>query len=193
MDEYPLMVSPFPIIPFEDMSKKQTELYFQWFMSEKDKRIIQLQDYINKSSKKKVVLDKTPESLIDLWEWFENNIEFVNIPDEKWNRILCSKTQKAQDSIKNCKEEMSLLTKALAFDISIYYGDTMTYNNPNIHWGYKRKPKKLDGVNEPILLGYKLDMCVRPLTLVSVAVHKSHKVKNKKQLYDIYNVWLEDI
>lgn len=74
MNEYSLVETPFEFIPPRERNKKQTKQYFDWFLTQIDTRIEILQNYIDKTSTKKIVLDKSPESLIDLWEWFEDKI-----------------------------------------------------------------------------------------------------------------------
>ena len=88
---------------------------------------------------------------------------------------------------------MTLLTMALAEDIAIYFSETMIHNHPQVHWGYLMKPKKLDGVNIPILLGFKGNDCVNPRRLVSVCISKSTEKKNKYKLYEVYNIWVNNI
>ena len=88
---------------------------------------------------------------------------------------------------------MTLLTMALAEDIAIYFSETMIHNHPQVHWGYRMKPKKLDGVNIPILLGFEGDISSNPRNLVSVCIYKSTDKKNKYQLYETYNKWVDNI
>lgn len=189
MNNYPLMVTPFEYISPRDRNKKQTEQYFQWFMTEKISRIEQLQNYINKTSTSKILLEKTPESLIPLWSWFEDRIEFVDKTDEEIEKMLTGKSKREQHLIKDCTSKMSLLTMALLEDISIYFAETLISNNSSIHWGYRRKPKILDGVNQPILLGFEGDLSVNQRTLVSVCIHRSARQRNDKELYETYIIW----
>ena len=82
--DYPLMETPFTLVPFNEMNKKQVGQYFQWFMVEKDKRLYQLEQYINKNNPAKVILDKSPESLIPLWERFEDQIEWEEKTEDEF-------------------------------------------------------------------------------------------------------------
>jgi hypothetical protein len=90
-------------------------------MAEKDKRIIQLEQYINKSNTKKVVLDKSPESLIPLWEWFEKRIEFEERSEEEMADLINGKPEWMQEIILQNTKKMTLLTMALTDDIASYY------------------------------------------------------------------------
>ena len=61
MTGYPIMEPPFLSFPIEEMKKKQVEQHFNWYMTQIEGRIKQLNEFIN-LEKKDVVLDKTPES-----------------------------------------------------------------------------------------------------------------------------------
>ena len=178
MTGYPIMEPPFLSFPIEEMKKKQVEQHFNWYMAQIEGRIKQLNEFIN-LEKKDVVLDKTPESLIDLWEWYEDHIEYEDKTEDEINE--------------SCEGQPEWLTLALAEDIAIYFSETMIHNHPQVHWGYLMKPKKLDGVNIPILLGFEGNMCVNPRRLVSVCISKSTDKKNKYKLYEVYNIWVNNI
>ncbi len=186
------METPFALTPFGDMSKKQADQYYQWFLTEKEHRIQQLEQYV-KQSTNNISLDKEPDSLIDLWEWFEGNIEWENKTEQELHNELDGQPNWMRPHILAETRKMTVLTLALGMDISIYFGETLIYNNPSIYWGYKTSPKKLDGVNRPILLGFKGEVCVYPYTLIQVCIRKSTEHKNKNQLYDLYNTWCNNV
>ncbi len=189
--DYPLMETPFVLVPFEEMNKKQVEQYYQWFMTEKDKRIHQLEEYINKNNTEKVVLDKSPESLIPLWEWFEHQIEWEERSQKEIDDEVKGKPEWMREIIQQSTKKMTILTMALTTDIATYFGETLIYNNPSIRWGYLLKPLKLDGVKEPILLGFKKNISMNPRGIVHVCVLKSSRQKNKMKLFESYTNWLD--
>lgn len=190
--DYPLMETPFVLIPFEDMKKKQAEQYFQWYISEIKNRIVQLNQFI-KHETNNILLDKTPEALIDLWEWFENHIEFKEKTEEEIKKELNGQPEWFRDILLKNTKILTILTMALAEDIAIYFSETMIFNHPEVQWGYRMKPKKLDGVNQPILLGFKGDICVNPRRLIKVCIYNSAEKKNKYELYETYNIWINNI
>ena len=190
-EEYPLMSAPFSDIPFEKFSKKQTEIHFQWVMSQKKERIQILQEYLCNTSGDKFSLDMTPDSLVTLWMHFENIIEYHNVPVDEIQKRAEGKTGLEKKIIMRNTQEWTIHTKSLIYDISLYFGETFVSNNASIYWGYLRKPKKLDGVNQPILLGFKADLCVNPISLISVAALKTKKEKDSNRLLSLYNTWLE--
>ncbi len=192
MMNYPIMETPFILLPFEEMKKKQVEQYFQWYMTEKANRIRQLSEFINQETNK-VLLDNSAESLIDLWEWFESHIEYQEKTERELHDELSGKPLWIQEILKNNTKRLTLLTMALAEDIAIYFSETMIKNHSEIRWGYRMRPKKLNGVNQPILLGFHGDISVNPRRLVSVCISKSTDEKNKYQLYETYKKWEESI
>lgn len=131
------MEPPFEFIPIKDRNKKQVKQYFEWYMLEKEKRIKQLEQYANQEEQR-VLLDKSPESLIPLWEWFEDKIEWTEKSDEKIQ-------------------------------------------------------KKLEGVNQPVLLGFKGDIYANSRRLVDVCARRSFRNRNKKELFETYTIWLKNI
>lgn len=186
--DYPIMEPPFVLLPFEEMKKKQVEQYFQWYMTEKENRIRQLDKFINQETTK-VLLDYSAESLIDLWEWFESHIEYQEKTEEELHNELSGKPLWIQDILQQNKKRLTLLTMALAEDISIYFSETMIKNHAEIKWGYRMKPKKLDGVNQPILIGFHGDICRNPRRFVSVCITNSSDKRNKYELYETYKIW----
>ncbi len=90
-------------------------------------------------------------------------------------------------------KKMTILTLALAMDISIYFGEALIHNHSSIYWGRKSTPKKLDGINRPILLGFKGDICVFPYTLINVIIRKDSEEKNLNRLYNLYNIWCKNV
>lgn len=184
---YKEMVIPFEVVPFEVMKKKQAEQYFQWYIDTLDERLCRLQKYIMETGSV-IVLDKTPESLIGLWEWFEPRIE------------LCRKTEKElEEEINGCPEKMthhvlenpnklSTETVTVAWDIAAYFGTVVIENNAQIRWGYLSTPRKLNGVNRPRLLGFAGDMTVYVYGRVEVSIWKSLNKTDRMRLYDMYTV-----
>ena len=159
----------------------------------KNKRLDQLEGYINKTNTVKVILDKSPESLIPLWEWFEYHNEWEEKAEDELRAELIGRPEWMQRHIIAETKTFTTLTLAIIMDISIYFSETLIQNNPTIYWGFKSSPKKLDGVNRPILLGFKGDINVFPFTLVKVCARKSTRSKNKNQLYNLYNTWCKNV
>ena len=183
--EYREMHIPFELVPFCNMNKKQAEQYFNWFLETKEQRIKNLQEYIN-SETEEIVLDKSPESLIGLWRWFETKIILEKKKDEEIYEELRLSPEWMRENILNDVYKLSILTMTLVHDISVYYGDVVIENNTQIRWGYLSRPKKLDGINAPRLLGFKADMSVYTYRQVEVCARKSIDEKNENRLINLY-------
>lgn len=191
--EYKLMITPFEYIPFDEMNKKQVEEYFQWFLIEKEMRINQLQQFINASKHNSVLLDKSPQSLHYLWEWFENTMEWEEVSETVLRQRLEGRPEWMHEEILSNRWEATVQTKAIAVDISTYFGDTLILNNPEISWGYRTKPKRLDGRNQPILVGFHKEVNVNPRSLIRVCIKKSRRDKCQTRLLNLYYIWVGQI
>lgn len=139
----------------------------------------------------RIFLDKSPESLIPLWGWFEEQIEWVEKSEKEIHDEIQEKPNWMREIILQSTKKMTILTMALANDIAKYFGETIVHNNPNIRWGYLLKPAKLDGVKQPILLGFKGDVSMNPRGIVHVCILKSSRQKNKMKLNETYTNWLD--
>ena len=191
--EYKLMSSPFDSVSFEEMNKKQVVEYFKWFITEKENRITQLQEFINKTCGDDIKLDKTPQSLNQLWEWFEGVMEWDELSESDIKQRLEGRPVWTHEYILAERWDETKQTKAIAVDIATYFGETLIRNNPEISWDYRSKPIKLDGRNQPILVGFHKDITVNPRSIVRVLVSKSQKEKCPTRLSKAYNTWVGQI
>lgn len=190
--QYNGMTPPFELIPFEDMKKKQAEQYFVWYIDTIEQRIQNLEKYINLTGTH-MVLDKTPNSLIELWDWFSNHIEVCTKDEQELMLELAMRPNWIKAHIMSDRRKLSLNTIMVAVDISAYFGEVFIKNNPNIYWGYLSKPKKLHGVNRPRLLGLAGDMSVYVYGRVEVCIWKTIETVDNMHLFNMYQVCLKMI
>ena len=118
--------------------------------------------------------------MLPLWEWFEDQMEWEERDEEDIKQELEGQPEWMHPYILEDTTEPTLLTKAIAVDIANYFGDTFIAHNPTISWGYLTRPKALDGVNQPILVGFRKKVVVNPRTLIRVCVSEEKEEKNKK-------------
>lgn len=190
--QYNGMTPPFELISFEDMKKKQAEQYFVWYIDTIEQRIQNLEKYINLTGTH-MVLDKTPNSLIELWDWFSNHIEVCTKDEQELMLELAMRPNWIKAHIMSDRRKLSLNTIMIAVDISAYFGEVFIKNNPNIYWGYLSKPKKLHGVNRPRLLGVAGDMSVYVYGRVEVCIWKTIETVDNMHLFNMYQVCLKMI
>lgn len=184
---YKEMVIPFMTVPFEEMKKKQAEQYYRWYVETLDERVGRLQKHIMETGNT-LVLDRTPESLIGLWEWFEPRIELCQKTDLELEDEAERFSERMRYHVMENSKKLSAETVTIAWDIAAYFGEVVIVNNPQIRWGYLSKPKKLHGVNRPRLLGFAGDMSVYTYGRIEVGVWKSLDRFDKMRLYDMYTV-----
>lgn len=190
--QYNGMTPPFELISFEDMKKKQAEQYFVWYIDTIEQRIQNLEKYINLTGTR-MVLDKTANSLIELWDWFSNHIEVCTKDEQELMLELTMRPDWIKAHIMSDRRKLSLNTIMIAVDISAYFGEVFIKNNPNIYWGYLSKPKKLHGVNRPRLLGFAGDMSVYPYGRVEMCIWKTIETVDNMHLFNMYQVCLKMI
>lgn len=190
--QYNGMTPPFELISFEDMKKKQAEQYFVWYIDTIEQRIQNLEKYINLTGTR-MVLDKTPNSLIELWDWFSNHIEVCTKDEQELMLESTMRPDWIKAHIMSDRRKLSLNTIMIAVDISAYFGEVFIKNNPNIYWGYLSKPKKLHGVNRPRLLGFAGDMSVYPYGRVEMCIWKTIETVDNMHLFNMYQVCLKMI
>ena len=190
--QYNGMTPPFELISFEDMKKKQAEQYFVWYIDTIEQRIQNLEKYINLTGTH-MVLDKMPNSLIELWDWFSNHIEVCTKDEQELMLELAMRPNWIKAHIMSDRRKLSLNTIMIAVDISAYFGEVFIKNNPNIYWGYLSKPKKLHGVNRPRLLGFAGDMSVYPYGRVEMCIWKTIETVDNMHLFNMYQVCLKMI
>ena len=190
--QYNGMTPPFELISFEDMKEKQAEQYFVWYIDTIEQRIQNLEKYINLTGTR-MVLDKTPNSLIELWDWFSNHIEVCTKDEQELMLESAMRPDWIKAHIMSDRRKLSLNTIMIAVDISAYFGEVFIKNNPNIYWGYLSKPKKLHGVNRPRLLGFAGDMSVYVYGRVEVCIWKTIETVDNMHLFNMYQVCLKMI
>lgn len=190
--QYNGMTPPFELISFEDMKKKQAEQYFVWYIDTIEQRIQNLEKYINLTGTR-MVLDKTPNSLIELWDWFSNHIEVCTKDEQELMLESTMRPDWIKAHIMSDRRKLSLNTIMIAVDISAYFGEVFIKNNPNIYWGYLSKPKKLHGVNRPRLLGFAGDMSVYTYGRVEMCIWKTIETVDNMHLFNMYQVCLKMI
>ncbi|MCL2858774.1 MAG: hypothetical protein FWF42_03690 [Streptococcaceae bacterium] len=207
--DYRLMVPPIEFNDYKDLNKKEAEIYFQWYISEIDKRISQLEKIVHVDDNS-IQFDFSPESLIPLWGWYEGKIMLEKKTKEEMEQeiLFHSEYVKKFNERKTPKEirlivlesfgiedtKISIQTLALCMDIAIYFAETVRKNNcEKIHWGYVTKPKNHASINEPVLLGFNGGVDLDPRHIIHVCTLRSIDEKNNNELYDTYNIWIDDM
>ncbi len=154
-------------------------------METKDNELKHLESYIQKENPN-IILNKTPESLIDVWQWFEDKIEMEPRPQEEIEAEIKARPDWMKEYV--ATKDFTIKTRSIAYDISIYFAEVMIANNPKLYWGVETKPKSLHGVNWSRLMGLGKSGLISawPFNLIDVCMRKSLKEKNPNYLYELY-------
>lgn len=190
--KYQLMESPLKGKDFVDFTKKEAKIYFEWYLSEFDNRMEQLDRYIKATSNKVVQLDYTVESLIPLWDWFEDNIFSNPRTEEEVAEEMTGKPEWMRPWIAE-SQKIELITWAIAMDIAIYFGEVFRKNNSGIKWGHVTKPKSHVSYNRPVLYGFVGNVAFDTRLIVKTCTRKSTIERDSERLFNLYYKWIRNI
>ncbi|MDQ0114624.1 hypothetical protein [Paenibacillus harenae] len=187
---YPIIKAPFEIIPLEIMTKRETDDYFQWFISQVPSRIEILSTYYERTSKeRKSSLNLSQDSLITLWEWFVPNIQRITKTTEEIQEEMSNAPEWLKEEIENDTLKFSDETETMIIDIGIYFGAVILKSYSNLNWGVIRKPRNYVDVNQPVIVGFKHG-ALNPIRVVTnCALQTIDEQLNNKKLYEVYNIW----
>ncbi|MBU5213090.1 hypothetical protein MHI39_19885 [Heyndrickxia sp. FSL K6-6286] len=193
--EYPLMSPSLELKPFEKMTKKEAENHFNWYLSEIPNRIALLRETFSKTGEGKIEdLDFTPKSLQKIWEWFLPNIEIISKSDDEINEEINEIPVQFKDIISIDRRKFSTGTLSIGMDIAIYFAEIFIKNYDNLTWGLITKPKSLVYVNRPVVVGFSSGVELDPRLLVyNLILNKMDGSAKKEDLYNLFEVWEEDI
>ena len=161
-------------------------------MSQIEYRIELLARYIEEEGKM-VKFDYSPESLVPLWEWYEDHIVVEKKTRKEYQEELDENPAWMHEDISTTKISL-MKTMKFGSDIAIYFGEVIRRNSGGkIYWGYYTRPKDMFSVNRPVLLGFKAKMSMDPQQIVYVCTLESAEKREKTKLYDTFNVWQQFI
>jgi hypothetical protein len=175
MDYFPIL-PPFEFKSFDDMSKKEAQRYFDWFMETKSARLEQLKKLVDDTGYEGARLDYSGESLVYVWRWYLDNVELVDRPEEELReeveretagltKIAISKggvmtelnQQQMYDHFYNEKPRRKISTpwRFIARDIGLYLGECLIkkHEDRGLYWGFVTK--KTFEQFKPAVLGLK--------------------------------------
>ncbi len=193
--EYSMMEPPFPVRDFKEMTKKEAQQNFDWFVLQIPHRLNLLKTLVEHTEFKSCErLDLSEKSLIDIWSWFIPHVKTVQRSPEEMKNLLESIPDGLHSSIiQDQSFTLSKETKILVVDLAIYFAEVFTRNYPSISWGFLTKPKSLVYVNKPVLLGFKHNE-LDPVQIVRVLASKVSKGnKEINELLKLFHVWKEKI
>lgn len=191
--KYEILIPPLSK-PFDQLTKKEAQQFFDWYMATMDGRIA----YLKIASGLK--LDYSPDSLIPLWKWFLKKAEIEVTPQASLQaleaQLRSAKSPFVKEVLADRAKQLSLETEYILQDIARYFGEVYVKNYPFIHWGFYSTPKREMNVNQPVLMGFpnkifpeKKGVPLPPLHVVRVrALRLLSSEASKYDLYDLFNI-----
>ncbi len=204
---YSLMIAPFDFAnhdriaaqqffdnyAFFELTPKQAKEYFLWYTSEIPNRITLLWEYMKQERPESEPFDYSPESLLPLWEWYEQKIEQIPMTAEEIERRVRVFPKYLESEIRKNTKKFTDETLYLALDISIYLGETVIKNYPNLHWGHFTRPRRDLSAKKPVMLELKSKRkYFPPSQTVFVCMIKSSEKQDKNRLYNLYRNWEDE-
>lgn len=178
---------------FVSFTKKEAKIYFNWYIEQIDERIEYLEKYI-RSQCHSIELDFSVNSLIAVWDWYEKQVTVEKHTREELEEIAPNYPEWIHESIMSDDTKFSDKTLAICSDVAIYFAEVFRRNHEDyVSWGFFTAPKSHDSVNEPVLLGFIGNQKLNPWTIVFICT--CHFIEGNKNfnLYQMYQVWEDNI
>ena len=182
---YTTIKPPFTL-NFREMPKKELREYFDWFQGSLLSRLDILQKAVQETSGfADWQADLTPDSLVELGDWFATQVESRTRTPEEMQAI----ENRQSHSIGLPREELTDRTFSLAMDIGMYLSQVFLKNNLALRWEQPLGNKKDVDFGQPVLIGFG----AAPFNPVRMLVTHSYGIAGKsssvKSLGALYTIW----
>jgi hypothetical protein len=171
---------------FNSKSKDELKLYKIWFENNKKKRLDHIIEYVKSSSIfEDWKADFTPHSLMKLGEWVEQNIEIEKISEKEYEK----KRNITPTWIELQDWDLSIKTRSILVDVSIYFGEVFLNIHKELHWEQYFSKVKKDIDNGHMIISFK-KVNLNPVWLLYIMGLKlANQQENKSCLYNLYKAW----
>ena len=145
--------------PFQEMTKKEADAYYEWFLSKIDERSDYLRGIVSEALNVRIEqLDFTLDSTLLIWKWFLKEAKLAKTPESELDKIRKGLLGQPQSFIDHMVEmarvELSIRTEYILRDIGMYIGKMFVSNYESLKWTIRYKPKSYIYVNVPIIVGF---------------------------------------
>lgn len=191
--------------PFSDLSRKEADYYFKWFLSHIDERAEYLKEMICRDLNiSKNQLDYTLESTVIIWRWFLSIARISNTPDGVLKQLRNSLKGYPESFIahmvQQSEDELSIATEYVLRDIGMYVSKLFIPTYTQLKWEIRYTPKSYVHVNEPLIVGFIDDDPLypkpfspemEPVDLVRTpAMNLFEGTENERDLFDRCMQWI---
>jgi hypothetical protein len=186
---YEIIQPPFTL-KFREMSRKELDDYFQWFLSMIPDRIAELAKAVQTTPGfEEWQPDRTPASLDSLGEWLYRHVESRPRTDEEIQEIAL----RSSFPIGDPGEELTNRTFSLAVDTGIYLSQVFLNNHPSLRWSQEFGDKQFVDYGQPVLAGFRPSPFNPVRMMVTLAYGLVRKSKDGRRLRGLYDYWIKNI
>ena len=172
---------------FNEKSKKQLKLYYDWFFSHKSQRIEELTCAVNSMiGHKDWAADYTPNSLKELGEWLNKNIKTEKLSEEELKR----KREQVPLYITINDYDLSNETYSKLIDVGIYFGEVFIENYKYLKWEQYFSNIKNDSNQGHLVLKGFGKLVLNPIRVSYITGSSmADKKENDNTLYESFENW----
>jgi hypothetical protein len=172
------------------MSKKELKAYFDWFLGQIEKRIVELENEVKRMpnfSTWKADLSST--SLGVLGAWLMSNVETRSRTADEIAEIRARLSFPIEIPI----QELTDKTFSIAFDCGIYFAEVLKCQHPYLKWGQLLNSKTFSDYGQPLLIGTGA-VPLNPIRiLITLAYGMAGKKQDEKRLLSLYDIWSKQL
>ena len=189
MYEYQMVKLPYPNKHFSEMTKKELDKYYEWFLEQIPRRISILEEYVTCTPGfDKWKANNLPESLDKLGDWFEKQVE-TRLRSEEEKQEQKAGLSWPANQLPILDWELSDKTFSLAIDIGMYFSQVLLKNIPGLRWEHKiTGSKRWIDYGQPVLVELDGGVFNAPRIMVSLAYSIIKNTKTGKELKIIFDL-----
>jgi hypothetical protein len=189
MFEYLVVTPPFTL-KFRQMSKKELENYYRWFIDIIPQRIaILIRAVKSTPGFEDWEPDYLPVSLDKLGEWFKRQIETRARTDEEKQAILLNSPPQLKD-IQIGDRELTNKTFSIAIDVGMYLSQVFLKNVQGLKWKQMLEVNKRSiDYGQPVFGSFGKINFNPVRMMVTQAYGIAHGTKNGTSLRQLYEIW----
>ena len=194
--QYDLLVPPLGL-DFYNMTPKQAEENFKWFISKIPERMDYLRNRCAADLRIPIEsLDFSSESLIIVWRWFLNTARIEKTPKETLEKMKDGAKIFGESFIN--REQFTVATQFIMRDIGMYIGQSYVLNYPKLYWHYYTKPKNEINAKQPVIAGFYIkddftegDYFINPVSFAERSANNIFdKTQKENDVYDLFLKWV---
>lgn len=191
LKDYHIIYNLSEVFDFRNTEHKLLKKHGEWFFAIKEQRLVELQNAYHAFCGK--YLDYTPESLINLGEFFICAIDTEKLSPKEYAMLRA----KYPPEISVDDFKFTIRSWSLMVDVGIYFGEVMIRNHKNMEWKQNIIKDKRDierGYMVIILNHNKYKPYMNPIWVSGIMASKvADNTFSSTGIYELYNYYCEKV